>query len=154
VNTAPADVLVIGYGNPLRGDDGIGPHVADLIAKRRWPGVRTLSVHQLTPELAAELANVRFAIFVDASAGDEGLTELEPGGAAGAMTHNGDPGPLLALTRSLYRGRPMAWLLTVRGLNFDHGDQLSREAAREVPRVMERIAELLRMVRPARSHPQ
>ena len=40
--------LVIGIGNPLRGDDGVGALLAEQAGGR--------SVHQLTPELAAELA--------------------------------------------------------------------------------------------------
>ncbi len=61
------ELLVIGYGNPLRGDDGVGPAVSGAIAVLGLPGVRALSVHQLTPELAAEAAGARVAVFVDAA---------------------------------------------------------------------------------------
>ena len=37
-----AEILVVGYGNTLRGDDGVGPRVAEAIGKRQLPGVRTL----------------------------------------------------------------------------------------------------------------
>ncbi len=59
-------VLVIGYGNELRGDDGIGPHVVSELAALELPGVLTRIVHQLLPELAAELADTCLVIFVDA----------------------------------------------------------------------------------------
>jgi Ni,Fe-hydrogenase maturation factor len=55
--------LVIGYGNSLRGDDSIGIKVAQIVADWHLPKVRSLSPHQLTPELAAELAQVDLAIF-------------------------------------------------------------------------------------------
>ena len=50
----PGMDLVIGYGNTLRGDDGVGVLVADAL--EGWnQAVRTLSVQQLTPELAADI---------------------------------------------------------------------------------------------------
>ena len=56
-------ILVIGYGNELRRDDGLGPRVAASLA---GPGVRALAVRQLTPELAEEVATARLVVFVDA----------------------------------------------------------------------------------------
>jgi hydrogenase maturation protease len=61
-----ARVLIIGYGNSLRSDDAAGIKVAETIATWQLPHVRSLAVHQLTPELAAELAAVELVIFVDA----------------------------------------------------------------------------------------
>ena len=68
-----ADVLVIGYGNTLRGDDGIGPAVAGEIDRLAVPGVRVIVVHQLTPELAADLAACRRAVFIDAATTGEAV---------------------------------------------------------------------------------
>lgn len=42
--------LVIGIGNPLRGDDGVGALLAEQVGG--------CSVQHLTPELAAELAEL------------------------------------------------------------------------------------------------
>ena len=52
-NSFPAasrDFLVIGYGNTLRGDDGVGPRVAVAVEDLQLPGVRTLVCQLLTPE--------------------------------------------------------------------------------------------------------
>ena len=59
--------LVIGYGNELRGDDGLGPYIAARVEEQCLPHVRTLTVHQLTPELTAFLedAFVALASYVD-----------------------------------------------------------------------------------------
>ena len=54
-----ASILVIGYGNTLRRDDAVGCLIADEVACWQRPGVRSMSVAQLTPELAAELAAAR-----------------------------------------------------------------------------------------------
>ena len=37
--------LIIGYGNTLRSDDGVGPRLAQTVADWRLPGVRSLALH-------------------------------------------------------------------------------------------------------------
>jgi len=60
--------LVVGYGNTLRGDDGVGPRVAELLAADpRLAGAVVLARHQLTPELAADIAEAALVVFIDAS---------------------------------------------------------------------------------------
>lgn len=129
-------VLVIGYGNPLRGDDGIGPAVAEAVEGLKPPGVRVRVVHQLTPELAAEIAESRLVVFADAAAGGEPVTavRLESDAAGDVMTHAADPRGLLALTRAVYGRAPEAWLVTAAGADFGFRDGLSpagEENARE-----------------------
>ena len=132
----PPDVLVIGYGNTLRGDDGIGPAVAEEVAALGLPGVRVIVAHQLAPELAADLADARLAVFVDAAAGGEPVraVRVEAAGAGAVMTHAADPRGLLALCAAVYGRCPEAWLVTAAGADFDFRDGLSpagRENARE-----------------------
>jgi len=71
--TPPGRILIVGYGNPLRHDDGAGRDVADALWARRdrAPELARASfswAHQLTPELAADLADVELAVFLDAAA--------------------------------------------------------------------------------------
>ena len=61
--------LVIGYGNELRRDDGLGPQAARAVAGWGMPGVLALSCHQLTPELAEIVADAEEALFIDAAVG-------------------------------------------------------------------------------------
>jgi hydrogenase maturation protease len=61
-----ATTLVIGFGNTLRSDDGVGPRVASVVAGWGLPGVVAIAVHQLGPELAEPLAEAGRAFFVDA----------------------------------------------------------------------------------------
>ena len=69
-----AGVLIVGYGNPLRSDDGIGWHAARLLATDpRLDGARVLARHQLAPELAADVSRASLVVLVDAAAkGDPG----------------------------------------------------------------------------------
>jgi hydrogenase maturation protease len=126
---SPETVLVVGYGNTLRGDDGVGRQVADAVAAWGLAHVRALSVHQLTPELAEPLAHARLALFVDACLGGTEnslrVQILEPMASAAALGHAVDPRLLLALARALYGRCPPARLITVPGLNFDLGEGLT-----------------------------
>ncbi|MBP8271659.1 MAG: hydrogenase maturation protease, partial [Sphaerotilus sp.] len=75
--------LVIGYGSPIRGDDAIGPLAADALAAGPLPpGLRVLSRHILTAELAEDLAAAETVIFLDAAAqgrpGEVQVRRLEP----------------------------------------------------------------------------
>ncbi len=69
---AGTHVLVVGYGNVLRGDDGVGQEVAEAIwlQRDRLPGLaraRVIWVTQLTPELALDVSDAGLAVFVDAA---------------------------------------------------------------------------------------
>jgi hydrogenase maturation protease len=127
-------MLVIGYGNELRGDDGVGPCVAGAIAARDLAGVEVIRCHQLVPELAERAAGSRTVIFVDAAADfdDDGVTirPLEPATSAAGMGHTSDPRWLLALAETLCGRRPAAWLVTVPATNLEFGEGLSPMAAR------------------------
>jgi len=59
--------LLIGYGNTLRSDDGAGQKIANIVSEWNLPQWRSLSVHQLTPELALDIAQADLVIFVDAT---------------------------------------------------------------------------------------
>ena len=123
------DILILGYGNELRRDDGVGPRVARLIEALRLPNVRAEARHQLTPEWAEPLSQVRAAIFVDASlAGVPGTAEIRPVAPVAPSPlggHLSDPGALLALTRAVYHRAPDAWLITVAAQDLGVGEQLS-----------------------------
>ena len=122
--------LIICYGNPLRGDDGLGWRVAErLRVAVQDPSVEILSLHQLTPELMDPISHADRAIFIDAC---DGLVPgeiqervVEPQTMGVAFTHHSTPAALLAGARSLYGRAPMATLITVTGADFSLSDELS-----------------------------
>jgi hydrogenase maturation protease len=140
-------VLVLGYGNPIRGDDGIGQTVATEVENWNLPNVRSQSLHQLVPELAEDLSQVDLAIFVDASMTGETVeilpvkplesTELNWG-------HYLNPQSLLTLAKNLYNKTPEAWLISVPGVNFELCDRLSETAEKRVKIALENIKALIR----------
>jgi hydrogenase maturation protease len=141
------EILVIGVGSTLRGDDAAGRRVAELVEQLHVPHVRTMSVTQLVPELAARIAVARAAIFVDACADQEMNTvtirQLANGLSAGMSSHAGGPQELLALAETCYGFAPPAWLVAVPGADFALTDQLSAAAQKHIAAAAWAIESLL-----------
>ncbi len=104
--TPGAHVLVVGYGNALRGDDGVGQEVAEAVwlQRDRLPGLaraRVLWVTQLTPELAVDVSEAGLVVFVDAACDGRPVgsvaVEVLPGPSAGPVEVCG-PGATPAAT--------------------------------------------------------
>lgn len=140
--------LVIGYGNPLRGDDGAGPRVAAAVATWGLHDVATLSLPQLTPDLAEPLARARRVIFVDARHTEPQapccIHRIEPARRAWPLGHLTDPQGLLALAQAAFGRHPEAWLLTIPAHDLSLGARLSAAAEREAAKALDQIARLLR----------
>jgi hydrogenase maturation protease len=146
------EILVIGYGNEIRGDDGAGLRVAEALESLRLPGMRVIACHQLTPDLAEPLADARAAFFADARpAAEGGVIEVFPVFAeakGGFSLHSGSPAGLLALAQALYGRCPPAWCVAIPAVNFDLGETLTETArhgvAVAVAAIQKRVAELER----------
>jgi hydrogenase maturation protease len=140
-------LVVIGYGNELRGDDGAGPKVARTVGALHLPGVKVLAVHTLTPEIADEIASAELVLFVDASASLElrGLqvVPLTPAAPGKCLGHSADPCWLLTLTAHLHGQAPQARLLRITAPNLDFGEQLSSLCQRAVEDAVKNIARLV-----------
>lgn len=124
-------ILVIGYGNTLRGDDALGPEVATLIEQQKFPGVFAVTVHQLTPELADPISAADAVVFIDASSDPASEVSLRPLAAADQVEvrpHFGHPAALLKLAAQTFQRCPAAWLLTVPGFDFGFKGGLSARA--------------------------
>jgi len=142
---ATADFLVIGYGNMLRSDDGVGAKVAAAVAELALPGVAAIACHQLTPELAEPISAARAVVFVDAAADastEVQLRQLAPADGAQLMAHAADPRSLLAFAQQLFGRCPPAWWLTIPVENLGFGDDLSPIAQRGFERAMQEIKTL------------
>ena len=115
-------ILLIGYGNPARGDDGLGPALAELFERSDLPGLTVDADYQLTVEDAAEAARHDVVVFVDASLnGPEPfwIKRLEPAaGGVGFSSHGVQPEAVLALARELFGAQPEAYLVGIRGYDF------------------------------------
>lgn len=121
--------LLIGIGNPARGDDGLGPALVEAL--RDEPGLEAITVFQLQIEDALLLADRPAVLFVDAARpghAGEGVTlqsiSAQPDRAP--ISHALRPEALLAVARDvLGQAPPPAWLLAVQGAQFGLGEGLS-----------------------------
>ncbi|MFI0403754.1 MAG: hydrogenase maturation protease [Cyanobium sp.] len=145
--------LLIGIGNPLRGDDGVGALLVEELAEELggWstPAAELKVVHQLTPELACTLAGAERVLFLDACGSARtvqpwlDLLQSEAGAdaaAAGLGSHQLEPAVLLALAHALYGWRGEGALLRLPAFAFPHGQALS-------PSLLEALPEARRLVR-------
>jgi hydrogenase maturation protease len=149
-------IVLIGYGNPLRRDDGAGPALARLVEERCGRGeLRVLTPHQLVPELAESLAenDVAAVLFLDAcvseSERDKKVTVRPVGGAAPspAFGHHFSPADLLVYTE-LLRGSPLpAWQVSIPGVDFGFGEGLSNQAEKNLAAAYEMLENILRIIR-------
>jgi len=145
-------VLLIAYGNPLRGDDGLAWQVSELLAGRFSPTeLKIVCCHQLAPELADDLSCSDAVIFVDAASpesrfgipGEIRVVEIHATESLQPVTHHFAPAALLAMAASLYGATPKSFLVTVTGQNFEHEEALSAAVKAALPAVASRIEALL-----------
>jgi hydrogenase maturation protease len=151
-------LLLIGFGNELRGDDGAGCRVArrlqGCLGRRLGRSAVVLVVPQLLPELAEPIGRARLVIFVDASCllspGQVRRSQLRAGtGAGSSLAHHQSVQTLLGMARALYGRAPSAWLYAIGGGCFGYQTDLSAAARRAVGCVVRDIAVRTRHVCPA-----
>ena len=140
-------VLILGYGNPLRGDDGFGCHaVRKLAAVIPNSDVDIRELHQLTPELAEPVSLAARVIFIDAAreglAGAVRRVPVDPA-SAGAFTHHLTPAAVVACAQELYGRAPEAILFTAAGASFDYTMALSAPMQAAVTEVCRQVLSLL-----------
>jgi hydrogenase maturation protease len=132
-----ARVLVYGYGNPGRLDDGLGPAlIHDLAARAIGAEVTMETGYQLQIEDAALVAEHDVVVFADADRACRdpfALRRLEPRRDAAFSTHAVAPETLLALAREHFGGRTVGFILGIRGYEFqEFGEALSPAARRNL----------------------
>ncbi len=138
-------LVVIGYGNEMRGDDGAGVVAAVAVEHLGLPGIEVETRHQLTPELSELLAVVDAVIFLDAAFPEGGVArarQVRPRAGAGWTGHAGTPESVVALTAALHGRHPRAWCVEIPVKCFGWGPGLSEEAAAGVARAVELVRQI------------
>jgi hydrogenase maturation protease len=139
-------ILLIGYGNTLRNDDGVGVRIAEIIAQENLPNVQVIATHQLTPELAADIANVSLVIFVDAVLSQHSDIQIEKLAAVSQwnnLGHAESPASLLALTEAIYQQTPIAWGVFIPAINCEFGEELSPITQKGLTKAIEAIKKII-----------
>jgi hydrogenase maturation protease len=135
LNPAPGipQRLIIGIGNPSRGDDAIGPLAIERLEALDLPDIELLTDFQLQVEHALDLIGRREVVFIDAAASGAApfyFGPAAPAADASATSHALSPAAVLqAFLHVADAALPAAYVLAVRGYAFELGAPLSVAAA-------------------------
>lgn len=148
-------ILLIGYGNPDREDDGVAWHILRAVAIKlglpapdsyedEFPTNELIDFAfnlQLTPELAEDVSAYQYVCFIDAHTGNipepVRLIDVESEFQRSPFTHHLTPQSLLSICETVYNKKPNAALLSVRGYRFLFTRELSEETEELVPQAVE-----------------
>jgi hydrogenase maturation protease len=141
--------LVIGYGNRSRRDDGVGWVVVERLRQLGLPAdVAFLTVHQLEVEMAETLTGYEAVVFVDAAIPESPQAIqraiVGPQLQSHPVAHFLTPSDVLSLCQTLYGHMPHAVLFSIRGRDFNFGEELSPEVERAAGEVVNQIEQLVR----------
>lgn len=137
-------ILVYGYGNPGREDDGLG---IELVKKlEHWSkqvgiqGIEFDSNYQLNIEDAEIISGKDVVIFADASTEDIDefiLTEVTGESEATFTTHAASPGYIVQLCTELFGKCPRVYLLHIKGYNWEFQEKISNQAEKNLQKAFE-----------------
>ena len=141
-------LVVFGWGNDARGDDGLGPLLLARVAEACWPEVTTIEDFQLQIEHALDLDGAEAALFVDAGRDTPApfsFAEIAPKRDITHSTHAIAPEAVLDVyARTLRRPPPPSFTLLVRGERFELGEGLTAEAGERLEAAWEFLQGLMR----------
>ncbi len=134
-------ILLIGFGNEYRRDDGLGIKLLDLING----DIEKIKVQELTFDVAEVLKDYDVVIFIDASIDGEEviIRKIEEKKIFSPFTHHTSCEELLSWTRTLYGKNPDFYLLSLRGYDFDFGEELSEKAKENLKKGLDFLEKFL-----------
>lgn len=141
------NILIVGYGNSLAGDDALGYHAVKMLDGSDIAEHADIKyVHQLMPEHSAELSEYETVIFIDAEEGTEAgkikckvISEKDLHDTS-LTAHEYTLDSILLLAKKLYRIMPKVFLITVTGSDFSACEKLSPAVENALPQVIEMIS--------------
>lgn len=143
-------ILVYGYGNPGRQDDGLGIELVNKLEE--WAAEKKLSAiefdnnYQLNIEDAEAISNQDLVIFADASEEDIDdfcLSVVDGTGKLAFTTHSASPEYIVRLCQELFQKEPLVLLLHIKGYEWDFRDGISTQAASNLEAAFMYMANIL-----------
>jgi hydrogenase maturation protease len=153
-------VLVLGFGNTLRRDDGAGAVAARLLSaepRLQRDDVEIREAYQLLPEMALDLAEVSLVVLVDADArglpGSIEVHQIDPETAAredadargepGASSHHVGGGELMVLAAALTGRAPEVVAIGIGVADLGMGEGLTPAVEAALPKVVGIVVDLV-----------
>ncbi len=145
-------MLIYGYGNPGRQDDGLGKALIDLvesqIPKEYLEYITLETGYQLQVEDVTIIIEHDLILFVDASMDDKikdfDIDIVTADEKATFTMHSVSPGFILALYETLYGNPPPAYLLQIRGYEWEMEEILSPGAQKNLGKAWSALREIIK----------
>lgn len=141
------NTFIFGIGNSGRQDDGLGWAFLDEIKKSNAFHGELHYCYQLNIEDAELVSNAENVIFVDSYAGDLPqnclLEECKINGEITFTTHALNPEAVLALSKDVYNKRPKAFVLKIKGYEWELDEGLSKKGKRNLKDALDLISDLI-----------
>ncbi len=139
-------ILILGYGNPGRQDDALGPLLVERIEALGLPNVTVDADYQLNVEDAATLSEHSIVLFVDASKTAPApytISKVRPSTAIAFTSHSVSPESVLAIVDDHFGCQPETWLLGIRGYAFEFKEGLTEQARENLDEAVDFVQVLL-----------
>ena len=124
----PRNILIVGVGNTLMGDDGIGAYVAARLDEQQLPGLRTITVQQLSSDLLDDMLSAAHTIIVDASVEDEPVQfykVMETASTGASHSHYTSAIQLLKMAELVYARQLSVYICAVGAHDLTLQEELS-----------------------------
>lgn len=140
-------ILVVAFGNVARGDDGLGIRFGEFLMNEHIDNVDVEMDYQLTIEMSADILNYEKVVFVDASVSCKEPFEfyrIEADRNFGFSSHSIRPEALLSLCEQCFDDSiPEAWVLAIRGYEFDLSEKLSDKASNNLAKALDFFTKII-----------
>jgi hydrogenase maturation protease len=143
-------ILVYGYGNPGRQDDGLGIRFVEAIIQ--WCNDNQIFHvdadlnYQLNVEDAAGIAGYDLVIFADASheaIANFRLDHLVPSEKTEFTMHAVSPAFILHLCKQLFNKEPESYLLHIRGYEWEFMEEITDKARANLLEALDHIKDFI-----------
>ncbi|MEZ4908196.1 MAG: hypothetical protein R2771_11295 [Saprospiraceae bacterium] len=139
-------ILIYGFGNPGRKDDGLGYQFVEHFSK--WTSENSINNvqfdcnYQLNIEDAELISTKDIVLFVDASVEDIeefSISKIDGSSDLAFTTHEASPGYIYYLCEKLFKKTPSAYLLHIKGYNWNFEEGISDKATKNLQKSIEYI---------------
>lgn len=141
-------ILFIGYGNPGRLDDGLGPALAARIEALSLKGMTVEADYQLSVEKAFDVSKHDIVIFADAAVRGKApffFKEIHPRPPLNLGSHSVSPDAVLFFAERLFHSRARAYVLGIRGYEFNgYNERLSELAEKNLEEAFQFVAKTVK----------
>jgi hydrogenase maturation protease len=147
VMTQHKPILLVGYGNPSRGDDALGVLLLEQLPDSYLQAVELLTDFQLQIEHALDLKNRQLVLFADASVANTkpiAFRQLQAVCDNSYTTHAMNPAAVMQVYQDIEKtAPPPCFLLTMQAVQFELGEGLSETAVNSLQQAFVLVEKLL-----------